>query len=68
MAIKEASFQSQLEILKASHKEFKHSNTLLKTELATALSHNTSSTVTKIEAPADLVQREHLQRVEGECE
>jgi hypothetical protein len=34
--LKEASFESQIEILKASQNELRHSNNLLKTELATA--------------------------------
>lgn len=67
--LKEASFESQIEILKASQNELRHSNNLLKTELATATqSQANSNSAMKIEVPQDMLQREHIQKIEGECE
>lgn len=71
MEIKEASYKQQFEILQASQVELKHSNTLIKTELAAAQQSNISSSSNipaKIEVPQDLVGQEQLQRVETECE
>lgn len=67
--LKEASFASQIEILQASQNELRHSNNLLKTELAAATqSQGNSDSAMKIEVPQDILQREHIQKIEGECE
>lgn len=48
----------------------RHSNNLLKTELATAAHSqvDSNSAAIKVEIPQDILQREHIQKIEAECE